>query len=413
MTPRRVVVTGLGVVVPGGVGKEQFWKTILAGKTTIQRITRFDPSGLPTQIAAEAREFNPEDFIDFKKARRTDRCTQFALAAAKMATEDAKLNFTQEDPTRVGVGMGTSIGAQSWLFDQYELTKNRNFRKINPLTIAEAIPNALSSEISSEYGLMGPSETYSTGCSSSAAAIGHGFEQIRDGKLDIVLAGGAEAVLTYPLFVGFCAARIMSVHNEEPVGFPCPFDKRRDGIVLGEGGGVIVLEERNHALRRGIPIYGEILGWGATCDAYHVVNIHPEGKLLAKAIEVALQNADVTPEEVDYFNAHGSGTPSGDLAETRVIKQVFGEHAFRMGVSTVKPIFGYLNGAGKVVDVVACLLAFQHNILPPTIHYREEDPECDLDYVPNEPRTARLNVAVTTVYGFGGKNFAIVLRRGG
>lgn len=411
MKPRRVVVTGIGVVVPGGIGKDPFWKTILEAKTTIRRLTRLDPTQFPTQIAAQADEFKPEKFIDTKKARRTDRCTQFALAAGHLAIEDSKLNLSQVDPDRIGVGMGTSLGSQGWLFDQHEAAKTRGFRRMNPMAIAGAIPNVLSSEISLEFGLNGPSETYSTGCSSGIVALGHGFDQIKENKLDIFLAGGAESALYYSVFSGFCASRILSTQNEEPVCSPRPFDKRRDGMVLGEGGGVLVLEELSHALQRGAPIYGEMRGWGATCDAYHMMSPDPEGKSLARALRLALNQADVEPNQVDYFNAHGTGTPLGDIMETRVIKQVFGPQAYRMGVSSIKPYFGYLNGASKIIDSIACLLALQHDLLPPTLHYEEEDPECDLDYVPNQPRKGRVRIAMTGVYGFGGKNAAVIFSK--
>ena len=408
---RRVVITGLGVVSPVGIGKRAFWNAISSGRSGVGRITRFDSSPFPTRIAAEVKGFDPNNYMDQKTVERTELSTQFAIAAAKMAMQDSGLSEGDYDPKRIGVAIGTAIGGLMFALQQHSILIERGPMEMHPFSASMESPNASSGQVAIQLHAKGPSLTFSTDCTSPFNALGYALNTIRKGELDLMVAGGTEAPLFPTIFNAFCLSRIMSTRNEEPIRTPSPFDRYRDGIVLGEGAGVLILEELEHALGRNAHIYAEVLGYGAASDAYHMVAIDSDREASVRAIRMALKDADIKPEEVDYIHAHGSGTPSGDEGETIAIKKVFGEHAYRIGVSSTKSMLGHTQGAAGALEAIACALAIEHNLIPPTINYEHPDPQCDLDYVPNKARYARVNVVMLNCFGFGGKNASLILRR--
>src|SRR3989338_3910836 len=388
--PRRVVITGLGVIAPNGVGKDAFWEALRAGTSGIKPITRFDVAGRPTRFAGQLNGFNPAEHLDFKRAKRMDRTSHMAVCAAKMAVEDARLDLEREDRGRIGVMVGTSLAGHGFILEQHDTWRDKGPMKINPFTAIASFPDACTSQISIELGLHGPSFSIGTACSSALDAVGYAFNAIRKRELDIILMGGAEAPVFPPIMSAFCMLRALSTRNDEPTKASRPFDRERDGFVLGEGAGILVVEDLEHAQAREAHIYAEILGFGMTCDAYHMTAPEPSGREAARAIRLALQDADVQPEEIDYINAHGTSTPLNDKNETSVIKQVFGDAAYRVPISATKSMIGHLIGAAGAVELIATLLAMEHQTIPPTINYEQPDPDCDLDYVPNTARPARL-----------------------
>ena len=408
---RRVVITGLGVVSPIGIGKEAFWNAISSGRSGVGRITRFDSSPFPTKVAAEVKGFDPKDYMDRKTLERTELSTQFAIAAAKMAMQDSGLSEEDYDPKRIGVAIGTAVGGLTFTLKQHSIFIDKGPMEINSFTTSIGSSNACSSQVSIQVHAKGPSITFSTDCTSPFNAIGYALNAIRKGKVDVMVTGGTEAPLFPFIFNAFCLSRIMSTRNDEPIKTPSPFDRDRDGIILGEGAGILILEDLEHALRRNTHIYVEVAGYGTTSDAYHMVAVDPDRGASVRAIRMALKDANIRPEDVDYIHAHGSGTPSGDQGETIAIKKAFGEHAYRVGVSSTKSMLGHTMGAAGALETIACTLAMEHNLIPPTINYEHPDPRCDLDYVPNRARYARVNIAMLNCFGFGGKNSVLIVKK--
>lgn len=406
---RRVVITGLGLVSPIGVGAEAFHQAQLQGRSGIRRITRFDPSPLPVQIAGEV-DVDLEAFIDRREQRRLDRFVQLALVAAELALKDAGLEVDRLDPTRVGTLVGSGIGGMETWEAQSRVFLEKGPNRISPFFIPMMIANMASAHIAMRYGFMGPSSTVVTACATGSDALGSAFRMIQLGEADIVLAGGTEAAVT-PMTIGaFGVMRALSTRNHEPEKASRPFTKSRDGFVLSEGAGVLVLEEYEHARKRGARIYAEVVGFGRSADAHHITEPHPEGKGAALAMRAALKDAGIPLEKVGYINAHGTSTPIGDKAEVLAIKQVFGEHAKRLAVSSTKSMTGHLLGAAGAVEAIATAQALYFGILPPTINLEDPDPELDLDFLP-KPREARVEYALSNSFAFGGQNAVLAFRR--
>jgi 3-oxoacyl-[acyl-carrier-protein] synthase II len=410
-TSSRVAITGLGVISAIGAGKDDFWAGLRAGKSGIKRVHKFDPTPYPTQFAAQLNGFDFSQFIDAKWLRRMDLTSQMAVAASKMAVKDAKLNLDQEDRERIGVVVGTAMAGQAFILEQHDVYKEKGPLRINPFTALTVFPDAPASFISIELGLYGPSFSLATACSSALDAVGYAFNAIRKQELDVILMGGAEATVFPQAFSAFCMLRAMSQRNDDPERASRPFDKERDGFVLGEGAGMLVLEDLDHALKRGAHIYAEIVGFGMTCDAYHMTAPEPSGRQATRAIQIALRDANVKPADINYINAHGTSTPLNDKTETLVIKQVFGQHAYQVPVSATKSMIGHLIGAAGAVELIATALTLEHQVIPPTVNYEIPDPECDLDYVPNVARKATIDFALKNSFGFGGKNSALVVKK--
>ncbi len=412
MKKRRGVITGLGVIAPNGIGKEAFWDALAEGKSGIKKIERFDPSPFPTQIAGEVNGFNPKSYIDFKKIGRMDRTSHFAVAAAKMAVQDAHLVISEQDRERAGVIIGTTMAGNGWILEEYDkVYLKKGPMKINTFTAIASFPDASASQISIELGIHGPSLSIATACSSSSDTIGYACSFIRQGNVDMMITGGTDAPLFAPVFSSFCVLRALSRGNDEPEKASRPFDKLRDGFILSEGAAVLVLEELDHALRRNAHIYAEILGFGVTCDAFHMAAPEPNGKQAARALKLALDDAHIQPQEIDYINAHGTSTRLNDKAETRVIKEVFGQYAYEIPISSTKSMIGHSIAAAGAAELVASILAIEKGIIHPTINYEYPDPDCDLDYVPNKAYRREVRTVLKNSFGFGGKNSAIVIRK--
>ncbi|UFJ61010.1 beta-ketoacyl-ACP synthase II [Brevibacillus sedimenti] len=406
---RRVVITGVGVISPVGNDAKTFWNSLLEGKSGIGRITAFDASDYPTQIAGEVKDFNPEAYLDKREIRRTDRFVQFALAATKMAMEDAKLEITAENAERVGVYIGSGIGGLTTWEEQHLVLLEKGPRRVSPFFIPMMIANMASGAVSIQYGAKGPTSSAITACATGTNAIGDAFRLIQHGHADAMITGGAEATIRPMAFAGFCSAKAMSTRNDEPEKASRPFDIDRDGFVMGEGAGVLILEELEHAKKRGATILAEVIGYGMSADAYHITAPSPEGQ--ARCMRNALRDAGIEPTDVDYINAHGTSTDQGDISETQAIKSVFGDHAYKLAVSSTKSMTGHMLGATGGVEAIASALALRDQILPPTINLENPDPQCDLDYVPNQARKADVKVAMSNSFGFGGHNATIVLKR--
>lgn len=409
---RRVVITGLGVVSPVGNGKEEFWNNLLAGKPGVGPITQFDATDFPVRIAGEVKDFDPVALAgDRKTVRHMDRYTQFAVAAAKMAVADAKLDMTKEDPDMAGTLIGTGIGGIHVMEDTILQIEKRGPGKVNPFAIPMMIANMASGQVSITLGLRGPVLTDVTACASGTNSIGLAARLIKYGDADIMIAGGAEAAVSKAPMAGFAAMKALSSRDCPPEEASCPFDAGRDGFVLGEGSGVLVLEELEHAKKRGAHIYAEIAGYGSNGDAYHITAPRPGGELAYLCMEKALKDAHTKPEEVDYINAHGTSTHLNDLNETSAIKALLGKHAYEIPVNSTKSMTGHLLGAAGAIEAVVCALSIENNKVHPTINLKERDPECDLDYVTEGARDVKINVAVSNSFGFGGHNAVIVMRR--
>lgn len=408
---KRVVITGLGAITPVGIGVENFWESLLAGKSGIGRITRFDPSDYTTQIAGEVKDFDPSQFIDKKEAKRMDRSTQFAVAAAKMAFEDAGIDFEQEDRNRMGTVIGTGIGGIDTLHDLYKTLFEKGPGRISPFVVPMMIANMPAGQTSITFGLTGPCSCVVTACATGANAIGDAFKIIQRGDADVMVAGGTEAAVSPAAVAGFCAMKAMSTRNAEPEKASRPFDKDRDGFVMGEGAGVVVMETLEHALTRGAKIYAEVIGYGFNSDAYHITAPAPEGAQAAKCMAMALRDAEIEPTAVDYINAHGTSTPLNDKNETLAIKSLFGEHAKSMKISSTKSMTGHLLGAAGGIETIACVLAIANSVVPPTINLENQDPELDLDYVANKAQEQAVNVALSNSFGFGGHNATILVKK--
>lgn len=409
MTRKRVVVTGMGVISPIGTGLNEFWDNLVKGKSGIRRITRFPVEDYPCQIAAEV-DFDPTAYIDRREARKMDRFSQFAVVAARMAYEDAGLNGSRR-PERSGVVLGTGIGGMETFERESRTLVERGPGRVSPFFIPMMIANMAAGQVSIDLGLKGPINTVVTACASGTNAIGDAYSVIARGDADVMVTGGTEAPITPTSLAGFCALKALSTRNSLEGAACSPFDRDRDGFVMGEGAAVLILESLESAVGRGAKIYGEIAGYGMSSDAYHITAPSPGGEGAARAMKAALDSAGASPEEVDYVNAHGTSTPPNDLHETQAVKAVLGERAREVAVSSVKSMLGHLLGAAGAVETVATLLAIENQIIPPTINYSNPDPECDLDYVPNTARSAKIATALKNSFGFGGQNACLVLRR--
>lgn len=408
---RRVVATGLGVVAPNGIGVETFWENLVNGVSGIDRITRFDASCHDTKIAAEVKRFDPLLYMEKKEVKKMDRFIHYALAGAIMAVDDAQLTVKEVERSRIGVLIGTGMGGIPALEETHKTLLEKGPGRISPFFIPSIITNLASGHIAIRFGLRGPNSCVSTACATGNHAVGDSFELIRRGMADVMFAGGTEAVISPLTIGGFSAMKALSTRNDAPQRASRPFDLGRDGFVMGEGAGVLILEELDHALRRGAKIYAELKGYGMSADAYHMTAPEPEGAGAIASMTLALESAGIQPEEVDYINAHGTSTPAGDTAETKAIKKVFGDHAYRLAVSSIKSMTGHLLGAAGGIEAVATVLTLHHGVIPPTINYDEPDPECDLDYVPNKARKVEVRVAFSNSFGFGGTNATLVFKQ--
>jgi 3-oxoacyl-[acyl-carrier-protein] synthase II len=412
MSRRRVVVTGLGLVCPVGVGVEESWQALVAGKSGVGPITHYDASTYPTKIAGEVRGFEPEKFMDRKEVRRNDRFIQFALAAADMAVADSGIDFAKEDPERVGVIVGSGMGGLDTIEDTHKTLMERGVRKVSPFFIPAIIINLAPGQIALRWGLKGPNYSPVSACATGNHSIGDALMYIERGMADVMIAGGTEATLTPLGLAGFCAARAMSERNDAPEKASRPFDKGRDGFVAAEGAGILVVEEYEHARRRGARIYAELCGYGASCDANHVTSPAPEGEGGQRAMRMALADAGLRPEQVGYVNTHGTSTPQGDIAECQAIRKVFGDWADRgLVVSSTKSMTGHMLGAAGGAEAVFSVLALHRGVVPPTMNVEEQDPECRLDVVPNVAREVKTEAVLSNSFGFGGTNAVIAFRK--
>lgn len=408
---RRVVITGMGAVSPLGLDVPTLWDGVVAGKSGIAPITLFDASCMDTTFAGEAHGFHAENYMDRKEVRRTDRFVHMVIAATHEAMQHAELTITPANRDDVGVYLASGIGGLSTLTTQHEVLLERGPKRVSPFLVPAMITNMAAGQVSIMTGARGPNMCITSACASAAHAIGEAAETIRRGWADVMLAGGSEAPITALGVAAFGAARALSTRSDSPQTASRPFDVSRDGFVLSEGAAVLVLEEREHALARGAPILAEFLSYAATGDAYHITQPPDNGEGAARAMRMALRHSGVTVDEVDYINAHGTSTPIGDIAETQAIKQVFGERAYRIPVSSSKSQFGHLLGVAGAIEVIVSMLAIRHNTLPPTINLHTPDPQCDLDYVPHTARQATVDTVISNSFGFGGHNTTLVLRR--
>ncbi len=405
----RVVVTGLGAVAPNGIGVEQFWGNIIRGVSGIAAITRFDASKHDTQIAGEVKGFDPLNWIEKKEIRKMDLFIQFAIAAAQMAFDDAGLKVTDDTRERMGVFVGTGMGGIPALEESHKILLERGPGRVSAFFIPSIITNMGSGQISMRFGMKGPNSCVCTACATGNHAIGESFRLIQRGDADVMIAGGTEAVITPLTIAGFASMRALSTRNSEPERASRPFDKDRAGFVMGEGSGLMVLESLENAQRRGVRIYAELVGYGMSADAYHITLPALDGAV--RSMRLSLEDAKMAPSEVGYVNAHGTSTPAGDLNETLALKQVFGEHAKKLAVSSTKSMTGHLLGAAGGIESVITVLTLSKGMVPPTINYETPDPECDLDYVPNTARAAQVPAALTNSFGFGGTNASLIFKR--
>lgn len=410
MTKKRVVVTGLGALSPLGNDVDTSWNNAINGVSGIGPITRVDAEEYPAKVAAELKDFNVEDYMDKKEARKMDRFTQYAVVAAKMAVEDADLNITDEIAPRVGVWVGSGIGGLETLESQFEIFLTKGPRRVSPFFVPMMIPDMATGQISIALGAKGVNSCTVTACATGTNSIGDAFKVIQRGDADVMVTGGTEAPLTRMSFAGFSANKALST-NPDPKTASRPFDKNRDGFVMGEGAGIIVLEELEHALARGAKIYGEIVGYGSTGDAYHITAPAQDGEGGARAMQEAIKDAGIAPEEIDYINAHGTSTYYNDKYETMAIKTVFGEHAHKLAVSSTKSMTGHLLGAAGGIEAIFSILAIKEGVIPPTINIQTPDEECDLDYVPDEARRQELNYVLSNSLGFGGHNATLIFKK--
>jgi len=413
---RRVVVTGLGTVSPVGNTIEEFWKSLLEGKSGVKRLACFDPTHFTSKIAAEVKNFDPSKYLSPKEVRRMDRFVQFAVVSAKIAVADSGLDLSKEDKNRIGVLVGSGIGGLHTVETEHKqfivLGPEKGPSRISPFLIPMLIVNMATGQISIILGLKGPSSAVATACATGNHAIGDAFRIVQRGDADAMVCGGSEAAITYMGFGGFCALKALSTaYNDRPEKACRPFDKNRDGFIIGEGAGVIILEEAERAVKRGAKIYCEMAGYGMSGDAYHMTAPDPQGDGGVRCMIASLKDAGVKPEDVDYINAHGTSTLYNDKIETLAIKKVFGAHARKLAVSSTKSVTGHMLGAAGGVELIATALAMKNGIIPPTINYETPDPDCDLDYVPNKPRAAKINVAMSNALGFGGHNATLVVKK--
>lgn len=407
---RRVVVTGIGAITPLGHTVEETWAAAKAGKSGIGELTRVDKEQFNAKVAAEVRDFDIEKFVERKEARKMDRFTQYAVAAAMMAQKDADLEINEQNADRIGVWIGSGIGGMETYEQQFLTFQERGARRVSPFFIPMLIPDMAAGQVSIYLGAKGPNSCSVTACASGTNSIGDAFKVIERGDADVMVTGGAEAPIVNLAIAGFTANTALTT-NADPQTASRPFDKDRDGFVIGEGAGIIVIEELEHALARGAKIYGEVVGYGSTGDAHHITAPAPEGEGAARAMKMALDTAGVTPEQVGYINAHGTSTPYNDLFETQAVKSVFGEHAYKLAMSSTKSMTGHLLGAAGGVEAIFTVLALHEGILPPTINLHNPDPACDLDYVPNVAREVQVEYALSNSLGFGGHNASLLFKK--
>ena len=407
---RRVVVTGLGMVTPLGTGVEKNWDAACSGTSGIGPITKFDATGLASQIAGEVKDFRSQDFMDKQQIRRFDIFIHYAVASARMAMEDSGLKINDRNAHRVGCITGSGLGGLGMLEHFHSVLMEKGPRRISPFFIPGIIANMAPGQIAIEFSAKGPNLSIETACAASTHAVGEAFRLIRDGISDAMITGGAEAVITPLAIGGFCSMRALSTRNDAPEKASRPFDLDRDGFIIGEGAGILILEELECALERGANIYGEVIGYGLSGDAYHVSAPEPEGEGAAQCMKGALDFAGLIPEDIDYINAHGTSTKLNDLSENKAIKSVFGDHAYKLSISSTKSVTGHLLGGAGGVESIFTLLTIKNGIIPPTMNYETPDPECDLDYVPNTARKAKVRIAMSNSFGFGGTNATLIFR---
>jgi 3-oxoacyl-[acyl-carrier-protein] synthase II len=408
---KRIVITGVGIVTPIGIGNAEFTNALKEGKSGASNIESFDTSAYTTRFAAIVKDFEPEKFIEKKKINKMARFTQFGFAAAKMAIEDSGLDLSKEDLSRVGVITGTGIGGLDIIEKEEQSLLAKGPRRVSPFLIPMIITNILPGEIAIEYGFTGPNYAVTSACASGNHAIGDALSLLRSGGADVIITGGSEGAIVPLGVAGFCCIKALSQRNDDPQKASRPFDKNRDGFVMGEGAGIVVLETLEHALARGAKIYAELVGYGASEDAYHITAPEPEGKAAISAMKKAISDAGISKDEVDYINAHGTSTALNDKTETLAIKKVFGEKAYKIPVSSTKSMTGHLLGGAAGVELAATILSMQEGFIPPTINYETPDPDCDLDYVPNKMRQQQITCALSNSLGFGGHNATIVVKK--
>jgi 3-oxoacyl-[acyl-carrier-protein] synthase II len=410
---RRVVITGIGIIAPNGIGKDEFWQANINGKSGVDRIVSLDVSKLNCKIAAQVKDFDPLKYMPKLTAKKVDRFTQFGIAASKLALEDSNLNLNAEDNSRIGVSIGTGLGGMQYHEEVVLQMQRDDFSKVDPLSVPKVTSNAASSNVAILFSFTGPNVTLSTACSSGAHGVGYAYDLIKLNRADIMVAGGAEAPITQFTLCTFDALRALSTRNENPQEASRPFDKERDGFVMGEGAGIVILEELTHALNRNAHIYAEICGYGLTSGAYHMAVPAAEGKDVARTMSLALKEANVPPDDVDYINAHGTSTQANDKTETQAIKEVFGERAYKISISSTKSMIGHTLGASGAIGLIVSALAIENSIIPPTINCKNKDQDCDLDYVPNQSRSHKVDIALVNSFGFGNNNISVILRKYG
>ncbi len=407
---KRVVVTGMGALTPLGNSVGEYWDGLVNGRSGITRVTRFDPDDYASQIGGEVKGFDPKDYMDRKEAKRMDRFAQFGVAAAVQGLEDAGLKVSDLTPERVGVYLGSGIGGMETLIEHHNVLNQRGPARISPFFVPMMIGNMAAGQIALAVGAQGPNATIVTACASASHAIGEAMRVIQRGEADLVLTGGTEAAIVPLAYAGFCAMRALSCRNDEPERASRPFDRDRDGFVMAEGAGILVLESLDSALNRGARIYAEMVGYGSTCDAYHIAAPAPGGEGGARSMALAMKDAGLTPWDIDYINTHGTSTPAGDVGETQAIKAVFGDAVKGVSVSSTKSMTGHLLGAAGAVEMIAAIKAVTDDIVPPTINLENQDPECDLDYTPNEARKRQVRAVLSNSFGFGGQNATLVVK---
>ena len=408
---KRVVITGLGCITPVGTGKDDFWVNIKSGVSGIDKITRFDYTNYQTQIAGEVKDFTPEDYISKKELKKMDRFTQFAMVASKLAVADSELDLNNIDGNRMGTVIGTGIGGVETIEAQHKNLLEKGNRRVSPFFIPMMIGNMAAGQVAIEFGAKGPSTNICTACASGTNSVGDAFKIIQRGDADIMIAGGTEAAVAEFAVAGFCNMKAMSTNNDNPQKASRPFDKDRDGFVMGEGCGILILEELESAIKRNAKIYAEIVGYGMTSDAYHITTPAENGEGAARAMQMAINDAGIEPEKIDYINAHGTSTYYNDLYETMAIKSVFGENAKNISISSTKSMTGHLLGASGAIEAIVCALAIKNNFVPPTINLENPGEGMDLDYTPNKGKERTINYALSNSLGFGGHNATIVLKK--
>ncbi len=411
MPDRRVVVTGLGPITAIGNDLNSYWNSLINGKSGITKVTRFNIENYTSQIGAEVKNFDVHKYIDPKKARRMDLFTHYGIGASEMAITDSGLDTEKEDPTRIGIVISSGIGGMNIYHTEHEKLLNRGPKRISPFFIPMMIPDITAGYISIRYGFLGPNYATVSACASASHGIGVSYLHILHGDADVMITGGTESVMTEMAYAGFCSMKALSTRNDDPEHASRPFDKNRDGFIIGEGAGIIVLEELTHAKKRGAKIYAEFVGFGFSGDAYHITAPHPEGKGAALAMKRAIETAKLNLQDIDYINAHGTSTPANDPMETKAIKSVFGEHADKLAISSNKSMIGHLLGASGAAEFISATKTVELGIIPPTINYENPDPECDLDYVPNNAREQKVKATLSNSFGFGGHNVSLALKR--